>query len=572
MVLTLAACNLDRFPLDRLTYETYFTTETELDLYANQFYTIFPGESSIVRESVDNVITNNLPDEIAGTRLVPTSGGDWGWSHLRKHNTLLENSHKCKDEEAIPLYNAVARFFRAYFYYEKVKRFGDVPWYDRTLGTVDEGLYQPRDSREFIMQRIIEDLDFAIANLPYEKSLYKISRWTALALKSRACLFEGTFRKYHGITLDGNGYEYYLEQAAGAAEEFIRTSGYKLQTGVTTTCYRDLFAANNATPDMEIILARDYSNTLNMFHNANFYTLASSMGRPGLSRRIVNSYLMNDGSRFTDKAGYETMSFADETKDRDPRLAQTIRTPGYTRIGQSALLAPDFRYTVTGYHPVKYVTTTDQDGSSKSYNDLPIFRTAEVYLNYAEAKAELGSLSQNDLDMTVNRLRARVGMPDLDMAAANASPDPYLSAAATGYPNVAGTNKGVILEIRRERGVELIMEGFRYFDMMRWKEGKAFEQPMYGLYFPGPGAYDLDGNGTLDFALNTDGTNYTAAVAYKIGVDVLLSNGTSGYISPHQNSARTWDEGKDYLYPIPYEELALSKGGLVQNPGWDEGF
>ena len=129
--------------------------------------------------------------------------------------------------------------------------------------------------------------------------------------------------------------------------------------------------------------------------------------------------------------------------------------------------------------------------------DLIIFRTAEIYLNYAEAKAELGTLTQGDIDISVKKLRDRVGMPNLDMAAANLNPDPYLASEVTGYANVKGENKGVILEIRRERTIELAQEGFRYYDMMRWKEGKRFEQPLLGMYFPGPGEYDLDGNGTL---------------------------------------------------------------------------
>lgn len=205
-----------------------------------------------------------------------------------------------------------------------------------------------------------------------------------------------------------------------------------------------------------------------------------------MNKKIVNSYLMADGSRFTDKAGYETMTFDQECQNRDPRLAQTIRTPGYTRIGSTKKEAPNLAYTMTGYHLIKYSMTANYDEYNKSCNDIPLFRTAEVYLNFAEAKAELGTLKQADINKSIKLLRDRVGMTNLDMELANSKPDPYLMSAATGYPNVKGANQGVILEIRRERTIELAMEGFRYYDIMRWKEGKLFENDLLGIYVPGP--------------------------------------------------------------------------------------
>ena len=177
------------------------------------------------------------------------------------------------------------------------------------------------------MQRMIEDIDFAIRYLPAERDLYRVTKWTALALKSRFCLFEGTFRKYHGIDGYEHDWKWYLEQAADAAEEFITNSGYSLYTATgPATSYRDLFASENAQ-SVEVILARDYNSALGVFHNANFYTISASYGKPGMTRKIVDSYLMADGSRFTDKAGWETMEFKQQCSNRDPRLAQTIRTP-----------------------------------------------------------------------------------------------------------------------------------------------------------------------------------------------------------------------------------------------------
>lgn len=577
LILSITSCNdaLDVMPKDRMIPENYFRNENELQMFSNKFYTQLPGESAIIREGVDHIAKNDMSDELKGTRIIPGSGSGWTWDQLRDINTLLEYSVNCPDREIRNKYNAVARFFRAYFYFEKVKRFGDVPWYDKQLASNDPELKKSQDSREFIMAKVIEDLDFAIQYLPAKKELYRVTKWTALALKSRVCLFEGTFRKYHGLTVDGVGYEYYLEQAVKAGEDFINQSGYGLYRGESsTTVYRDLFASLTARGE-EIILARNYNKSLGQAHNANFYTLGVTYGRPGLTKRMVNSYLMADGTRFTDREGYETYSFAEETQNRDPRLSQTIRTPGYRRIGGTATLVPDLLTTATGYQPIKYVMESKYDGpNTESECDMPIFRTAEVYLNLAEAKAELGTLTQSDLDKTIGLLRARVGMPALDMPEANAEPDPYLLDPKTGYPQVKGQNQGIILEIRRERTIELIMEGFRYYDMMRWKEGKTFETDYHGIYIPGLGLYDFDEDGKDDvyFYKGSLPSVPAGVLARKVDEEIFLSNGESGYISPYKNFEAKWNEERDYLYPIPLDERMLTGGNLKQNPGWEDGL
>ena len=270
------------------------------------------------------------------------------------------------------------------------------------------------------------------------------------------------------------------------------------------------------------------------------------------------------------------MDFVTETQNRDPRLAQTIRTPGYTRIGEKTPCAPNFLFCLTGYHPIKYVMESAKDIYNGSDVDLIIFRAAEVLLNYAEAKAEAGTLTQADLDMSVGKLRDRVGMPHLDMASANANPDPYLTDPAWGgYQNVTGANKGVILEIRRERAVELAQEGFRYYDIMRWKEGKIFEKQYYGMYFPGPGEYDLNSDGVPDILLyeGSERPSSTIPAIYKIGSeDFILSSGTSGNVNPYKGLSCKWNDDRDYLYPIPTDERNLTHGVLTQNPGWNDGL
>lgn len=584
----LASCDnlLDLSPKSEISQDDYFKTESDLQLFSNSFYNNLLDKSPYDDQS-DIYVQQTLSDEMLGgnKRTVPASDGGWTWTDLRKMNTLLEYINQCNDEKAVVKYTALTRFFRAFFYFEKVKRFGDVPWYDVELGSADEALYKPRDSRELVMTHMIEDVDYAIDNLPDEKeetsSPYRANRWAALALKAQFCLYEGTYRKYHGLSLEGHDYTYYLDLAAKAAQEIMEQGPYKLySTGHPESDYLMLFAEEDANPD-EYIFAIKFDYGLSIYHNATAHTLVPTQGRPGLTRKMVNTYLMKDGTAFTDQPGWQEMTFLEETKNRDPRLAQSIRTPGYTRIGQTEVLAPDLSLSVTGYQPIKFVQDPTASGGQVDRNDrstcdLPVYRFAEVLLNYAEAKAELGTLTQTDLDNSINLIRRRVDMPDLNMSKANANPDRYLSDPATGYPNVTGSNKGVILEIRRERTIELNQEGFRFDDLVRWKAGACIDQDIYGMYFPGAGEYDLSGDGKPDIILYTSGTAKPSAdsgvLVYEIGKDILLTGSNSGYVYYHKNIARTpFNEERDYLYPIPINERSLNPN-LTQNPGWDDGL
>lgn len=565
---------LDVEPKDRLTADNYFKTEDQLQLYSDRFYTDnLPGAYSIYADNADMLIISPLDDKVSGQRVVPQTGGGWEWSNLRHINYFLENIDKCEDEDARLKYEALARFFRAYFYFEKVKDFGDVPWYDKVLGSDDQDLYKARDSREFVMNKAMEDVNFAITTFEKnnkDKDAYRVTYWTALALKSRMGLFEGTFRKYHGQ----EGYERYLNDCVEASQLIIDGGEYKLYTSGSTP-YRSLFTSKNANTD-EIILARDFNSEFTIEYNIKEFEASPSTGRPGLSKKLVNYYLKDDGTRFTDEAGYDEKEFKDEVVGRDPRLAQTIRTG-----------LPDEKIkmngTMTGYQLLKYASGTLDQIQSQD-NDLPVFRLAEVYLNFAEAKAELGTLTQDDLNNSVNKLRQRVHMPDMNLEAANTNSDPYLSSPTTGYVNVSGDNKGIILEIRRERGIELIMEGFRYDDLMRWKEGQCIAQPMEGIYIPENvinTAYDIDGDGTPDVCFYTGDSepdldlDEGVEISYvQISEDAnnvtTLTNGTYGNLRLYNNIDRTWNEERDYLYPIPRQEVILTNGVVTQNPGWEE--
>jgi len=562
----LAACDLDQLPLDAISPETFFNTENDLLLYTNSFYNALPSAEDVYNEDVDNVVKNSLRDELQGTRVVPTSGGGWSWSTLRNINYFLANSGKCPDPKAVAKYNGLARFFRAYFYFGMVKRFGDVPWYSQPIEEKDaDALTKARDPRAAVMDSVMADLDYAIANLDGGRQVSTITKWTALALKSRIGLYEGTFRKYHPeFKLSGS--DKFLDAAILASEDLMKNSGYTIYKATPSTAYLKLFSSDNAIAD-EVILARDFSDELQVYHNLNYYTMTASYGKPGLEKRLVNSYLMADGSRFTDVKGFETMQFFDEVRNRDPRLAQTIRTPGYTRIGENVQLVPEFGATVTGYQLIKFVSGTKWDTFNKDITDMPIFRYAEALLNYAEAKAERGTLTQDDLDRSVKLIRDRVGMPNINLADANKNPDPY---QAQQYAQLSGSNAGVILEIRRERRVELVMENyFRWDDIIRWKEGQLLTRTYKGMYFPGAGSYDLDKNGKVDLIIyEGEKPVATGAQILKLGSEILLENGNKGgniVVNGHIN--KKFNEARDYLYPIPTQELLLNPK-LTQNPNW----
>lgn len=567
--LQFSSCNdnfMEEYPRSTLYPDTYFRNEKEIKSFTNGFYLAFPAATRLVYDGpyyADDDARNLVIDEIRGSRTVPNVGGKWEWEDLRAINFYLMRSHQCDDEKVRIKYDALARFFRAYFYLDKIQNFGDVPWYDYVLGQEDDRLYNPRDSRKLVFEKMLEDIDYAIEHLDTNKKLYEVTKWTALALKSRMCLFEGTFRKHHGI----EGWEPILEECAKASHTLMTESAYKLYKSTTAKAYQELFTFEDANSD-EIILARQYKTGV-LDHQVNVYTVSAAWGRPGVTRSVVNSYLMADGSRFTDIPDYQEKTFKEECENRDPRLAQTIRTPGYKRVGESAVSLPNFNASVTGYQYIKFVMGASFD-AGKSTNDMPIFRLAEVYLNYAEAKAELGTLTQGDIDISIKLLRDRVGMPNLNLNVANANPDPYL---ASQYENVdQGAFKGVILEVRRERRIELIREGFRWHDLLRWKAGKLLEQRFYGMYFPGIGTYDLDGNGSIDLEIYAgekpavvQGRQYL-----KVGADIVFdNNANSGQMWINSNIDKKWREDRDYFYPIPTQERTLNPN-MTQNPNWHD--
>lgn len=566
------SCNnsfMDRFPIAEISPENSFKTAKDLELYTNSFYENLPKINDIVRADniSDNVLYSNVPmEQRSDERDIPSEAGsnNWNWGILRKINIFFDNYTRCEDKVATLKYEGVARFFRAWFYFDKVKRFGGVPWYETEIKTDDdELLYKSRDSREFIVDKIVEDLEIAIERLGTTRKPDQISKWTALAFLSRVCLYEGTYRKYH-TELNLSDADKFLEKAYKAAERVMSESGYTLYTtGNPDIDYRDLFTSE--LKEAEVILGRRYSLTLNKMHNTNYYFLSKTQQDVGLTKNLVNSYLMSNGTPFTAQVGYEKMQYKEEMAGRDKRLAQTIRSIGYTRVDNTKILLPDFEASMTGYQIAKFISKESQDGDGASYQDVPIIRYAEVLLNFAEAKAELGILAQEDIDKSIKLIRARSGVSNLNLNMANSNPDGVL---ATEYTNVSGVNKGVILEIRRERRIELALEGFRYDDLMRWKMGKLLEPHFMGMYFPSLGEFDLDGDGTVDLLLfKGKAPESKAKQQIEVSGVLQLTEGDSGYLVGFLNIIKKFDETRDYLYPIPSGDILLNKK-LEQNPNW----
>lgn len=557
------SCDITRLPEDSMSPETYFSTEEELRLWTNYFYNQFTDPHTLTGQNADDHIDNSLGELMMGQRS-PFDESGWNWSMLRSINYYLQNSSNAQDEDARRTYDGVAYFFRAYFYFEKVKRYGDVPWYSQVLGsTDDEYLFKPRDSRELVMDSVMSDLDKAIEMLPSSKQAERVTTWTALALKSRAALYEGTYRKYHGM----DNAEKYLQQAADAGETFINANQYSLYT-TGDEPYRSLFndvdKSRNITT--EVILWKVHSAATNVMHGIQF-NIANA--RQGFTKAFMNHYLMSDGTPFTAQPGAENMQFTEEVSNRDPRLAQTVLTPGYIQVGESEPTV-NLLNSHTGYQPIKFVAGAQYNGANQGIANFAFFRSAEVYLNFAEAKAELGTITQEDIDNSINKLRERANMPILSLQEANANPDPFL---VEYYPNVTqNAHTGIILEIRRERTIELVMEGFRQWDLFRWKEGAAFSNPFHGVYFPGTGAYDMDGDGTDDLLIYEDNGNDFSGRRLRLNSDITLSEGTSGYVIGLPEHRLTWDENRDYLWPIPASERVITGGALTQNPGWNDGL
>ncbi|MCR8668712.1 RagB/SusD family nutrient uptake outer membrane protein [Aestuariibaculum sp. M13] len=567
-IVTLFNCSndtLDRLPEDEISPEQYWKTPNDLALFLNQFYTSFSvhdGWNGGIFEFDNN--SDNLADIFVNGRLegnttmAPTSDGSWSYGNIRAVNFYLENKDTAEgDEILIKHYNGEAYFFRAMFYFNLLKRFGGVPYIDKTLNTDSPELYSPRISRNELATKIVEDLDRAINNLQTKEvaESFRVHQGMALALKSSVCLYEGTWEKYHDGTPFGaetNESNKFLQWSVESSERLIDESNYSLFNNGTSTTYWDLFNQVDYTGNPEVIFWKKYSLSDGITHHVGHYLPHSGSGT-GVTKSLVDSYLASDGQPISVSPLYDSSketSLTDIVADRDPRLAQTICTPGDLLTVNSGIPNEIFEYPVfRGNNEITCTTgfqiykggTTDLAQRVDSWTGAIIFRYAEVLLNFAEAKAELGILSQADLDKSINVLRERVNMP-------------YLTTTPVSDPNKAFPGLSDLLnEVRRERRVELALEGKRFDDLMRWA---AADELIVGKRFEG---FKIIGSGDMETEFEEE--LYTT---------ILVND--EGYIDPYMNSMPNgfgFNIGRDYLAPIPTEQIVLSNNNVIQNPGWD---
>lgn len=585
LAIGLGACkkgDLDRYPQTSISPDLFFNTEEDLALYVNGLLSMPDRGTYLNDQSSDNVSTTaavEVKNIMRGNATAQNITGGWDWARLRNINYFLENYNKAKiSDEAKRHYAGLARYYRASFYLGMVKRFSDVPWYSKTLNPGDAGLIKPRDPRALVMDSVMADLDYAYKNVREKVPSGTPGKWATAVVYSRAALYEGTYRKYHNeLNLKASANQF-LEVAAKVSGEIIASNKFSVyNTGKSASDYATLFNSQDLSQNPEMILVNVFDQAKNWGQNVNSVVFGEYEQAP--AKDLIEAYLMKDGTRYNAIPNHEQFGFVKEFENRDPRLSQTIVYPGWIRVPDSKPYVQRLNKNFTGYHQLKgYVNSNDNNIIGGV--DFPVFRYAEALLIRAEALAELGTLSQSELDRTLNLLRKRAGLPDLNMAQANGNPDPVMFQE---FGNLEA-NQGVILEIRRERRVEFAFENFRFDDLMRWKAGKLLTKSPEGMYFAGLGKYDLTGDGVEDIILidgsltipdeahkekNSLGVTLTYYLTGVFGTEttVYLRNGKNGGNIVTEAFERKFEEPKYYYRPIPQKQMLLNEN-LKQIFGW----
>lgn len=590
--LMMSSCTdiLDREPGDAITDENFWDSPEELKLFVNDFYPSLYTASASADQHSDNVVQNTPDPWLYGTEPVPDEGGGWSeddWANIRNVNYFLTHYQSVEgDQNDIDQYVGEIHFFRAYAYFNKMKRFGDVPWINKDLNPDDdEYLYKPRTPRKEVTDSILADLEYAVNHLktPGEVEKGRIHKYAALQFMARVSLYEGSWMKYR----DKDGWEPYLEKAVSSAEEIMEQGDYEivktqaqyyyragdLVDKKTNTHapkdypmgYRALFIQEDLSENKEAVLSKSFK--LDVLTNGR-----SRSAGGAVSKDLIEAFLCKDGLPIALSDFYQgDDSTAVEFQNRDPRLINIIDNrflPTYMNSENeivSDYLTPVNSDVPTGYKAAKFRSPIpEQNEANKNTTDQFIFRYAEVLLIYAEAKAELGTINQTDLDKSINKLRARLdgpNLPDGKMPRLKMNPpaDPN-AVTITGEPRYGYKLSPLLYEIRRERRIELAFEGFRWDDIVRWKAGKLIENPktVYGI------------NANSDVQKQYD--NYFDSDIFNGVITTTIKdwdNKSKKLVAPHNKDMRVWED-KLYLHPIPSNEITLSQGNLEQNPGWGQ--
>ena len=537
-IFVLNACELDRIPESNLSDEIYWASDVDFQEAVNYLYQVssvnstydhFPLCADIMS---DNAISSYFNEIGNGTYLPGANFGPWEQDYriIRAANNIIEKVNSAEfDSEIFNYFIAEARFFRAYAYADLIRRYGDVPMIMQTLDTDDDDLlYAPRTPVETLLETMYEDLDYAAINLPSKADgMYgMVSQGAALALKSRIALRRGTWNKFH----TGANSDNHLQIAKEASLAVMQSEEYSLFFiyGVDSS-YLHLFKIDGqGEVNEEAIWVRQYGFDFELTLRQQIFGVLAEQGNYAVSRSIVDAHLFMDGLPMDKSPLYEGQQNAlSDFENRDPRLDGLVAKQGdpYTSAYPYIpnLTAP------TGYSISKYHYGWPGGGADR-YIDLMEIRYAEVLLNYVEASYELNdAISDADLDISINVLRDRVGVAHISNAFVTAN----------------GLNMQE--EIRRERRVELAMEGLRYDDLLRWKTAEVeLPKPILGVRL---------------FAAEYPGVDPSI-------LNFTVLNGEDSIIIVEPASNRHFDPAKHYLWPLPLTELGLNEN-LTQNPGWN---
>ncbi len=561
---------LDRVPESEFTDLNYWTNVNDLKLFTRSFYTnLIVPENGYPDSQSDICVSASKNSTLFDNRTIPTGSDGWGkddWSNIRSCNYFLSHYGTVQgDQKEINHYVGEIRFFRALEYFNKVKRFGDVPWYDKDLQTNDiELLYKGRDPRLTVVNHILEDLQYAAENLKDPSQVEKgaLHKYAAYALKMRVALFEASWMKYRGIA----GWETLMRQAASTAEIIMNSKLYdivKLNSDYTIDnehplYYKSLFIQEDLTSNKECILPRIFIQDV-LMHGISRTT------SDGLSKDYVESFLCDDGKPIALSSRYQGDATIDkEFLNRDPRLynqldckynPSEVNLDGTLKFNSLIIPGTGDNPCATSYRSIKYKHPDPvQQGYIKGHFDMHIFRYAEVLLTYAEAKAELGECTQEVLNQTINKLRDRVDMPHLTT---DPPADPL--AMVDGHPRYGYEISPLLYEIRRERKIELAFENFRWDDICRWKAGKLIENPktMLGIV--------LNDEVVQSYTIYNGGINPFEGLKRAIINDW---DGQKQLLQPYDVCTRKWND-RLYLDPLPLEQTTLNPNLLPQNPGWE---